>query len=86
MFVKWEIIEIENDLKEEGFKKKYKNRLRKIREDCLPDMPYSANKATNLLNDDTYNGIKNILQKLNQWTEDLKKLEEDIEHIALKLV
>lgn len=84
--LKERLIEIETDLKEEGFKKKYKNRLRKIMEDCLPDMPYSATKATNLLNDDTYNGIKNILQKSNQWTVDLKKLEENIEHIALKLV
>lgn len=50
------LIEIENDLKEEGFKQKYKNRLRKIMEECLPDMSYSATKATNLLNDDTYSG------------------------------
>lgn len=84
--LKEHLIEIETDLKEEGFKKKYKNRLRKIMEACLPDMPYSATKATNLVNDDTYNGIKNILWELNQWTEDLKKLEEEIEHIALKLV
>lgn len=55
-------------------------------EACLPDMPYSATKATNLLNDDTYNRIKNILLKSGQWTSDLKNLEEDIEHITLKLV
>ena len=80
------LIEIENDLEEDGFKKKYKNRLRKIMEDCLPDMSYSATKATNLLNDDTYSGIKNILIESDQWTDDLKELEKDIEHIALKLV
>ena len=55
-------------------------------EDCLPDMSYSATKATNLLNDDTYSGIKNILIESDQWTDDLKELEKDIEHIALKLV
>ena len=55
-------------------------------EECLPDMSYSATKATNLLNDDTYNEIKNILLESEQWTADLKKLEEDIEHIALRLV
>lgn len=80
------LIEIENDLKEDGFKQKYKNRLRKIMEECLPDMSYSATKATNLLNDDTYSGIKNILMESDQWTDDLKELEKDIEHIALKLV
>ena len=84
--LKERLMEIETDLKEEGFKKKYKNRLRKIMENCLPDMSYSATKATNLLNDDTYNEIKNILLESEQWTADLKKLEEDIEHIALRLV
>ena len=39
------LIEIEDDLKEVGFKKKYKNRLQKLMEDCLPDMSYSATKA-----------------------------------------
>lgn len=38
------------------------------------------------VNDDTYNEIKNILLESEQWTADLKKLEEDIEHIALRLV
>ena len=84
--MKQRLIDIEADLKEEGFKKKYKNKLRRIMEDCLPDMSYSATKATNLLNDDTYNEIKNILLESDQWTVDLKKLEEDIEHIALRLV
>lgn len=46
----------------------------------------SATKATNLLNDDIYSGIKNILIESDQWTDDLKELEKDIEHIALKLV
>lgn len=34
----------------------------------------------------TYSGIKNILIESDQWTDDLKELEKDIEHIALKLV
>ena len=72
--LKERLMEIETDLKEEGFKKKYKNRLRKIMENCLPDMSYSATKATNLLNDDTYNEIKNILLESEQWTADLKKV------------
>lgn len=40
-------------------------------------------EARNLLNDDTYNEIKNILLESEQWAGDLKKLEEDI---ALRLV
>ena len=33
-----------------------------------------------------FGGIKNILIESDQWTDDLKELEKDIEHIALKLV
>ena len=80
------LIEIENDLKEEGFKKKYKTRLRKIMEHCLPYESYSAVKATNILNHDTYKEIKNILIQVEQWSADLESLEEAIRHIALKVV
>lgn len=30
--------------------------------------------------------IKNIFMETGQWTDDLKKLEADIKHIALNLV
>ena len=64
--LKERLMEIETDLKEEGFKKKYKNRLRKIMENCLPDMSYSATKATNLLNDDTYNNNTEYKKELTE--------------------
>lgn len=34
----------------------------------------------------TYSGIKNILIESDQWTDDLKELEKDIEHIRLCLI
>lgn len=87
----WELLEerlmeVETDLKEEGYKKKYKNRLQKIMESCLPDESYAAVKSTNLLNDDSYKAIQNILVEAGQWTDDLKKLEIKIKNIALKLI
>ena len=89
--VAWEIlkerlVEIEEDLQDGGYKRKYKNRLRKIMENCLPDTAYVAVKATNLLNDESYNAIKNILIAESQWTDDMKDVEIGIEEIALKLV
>lgn len=89
--VAWEIlkerlVEIEEDLQDGGYKRKYKNRLRKIMENCLPDTAYAAVKATNLLNDESYNAIKNILIAESQWTDDMKDVEIGIEEIALKLV
>ena len=74
-------MEVETDLKEEGYKKKYKNRLQKIMESCLPDESYAAVKSTNLLNDDSYKAIQNILVEAGQWTDDLKKLEIEIKNI-----
>lgn len=57
--------EIEEDLKEEGYKNKYRNRLQKIMENCLFDKSYAAVKATNLLNDRSYLQIKDYFIKEN---------------------
>ena len=89
--IAWEIlkerlVEIEEDLQDGGYKRKYKNRLRKIMENCLSDTAYAAVKATNLLNDESYNAIKNILIAESQWTDDMKDIEIRIKEIALKLV
>ena len=89
--IAWEIlkerlVEIEEDLQDGGYQKKYKNRLRKIMENCLPDTEYAAVKSTNLLNDESYNAIKNILIAEGQWTDDMKDVEIRIEEIAFKLV
>lgn len=80
------LLEIETDLKEVGYKKKYKIRLQTIMEECMPESTYTAVKATNLLNDDSYIIIKEILKQAGQWTDDLKKAELEIEKSALKLV
>lgn len=80
------LVEIEEELNDGGYKKRYKNRLQKIMEDCLPDTEYAAVKATNLLNDETYNAIKEILIAKGQWTDDMRDIEIRIEEIALKLV
>lgn len=44
-------------------------------EDCLPDTEYAAVKATNLLNDETYKAIKEILMAKGQWTDDMRDIE-----------
>lgn len=84
--LKERLVEIEEELNDGGYKKRYKNRLKKIMEDCLPDTEYAAVKATNLLNDETYNVIKRFLIAEDQWTDDMKDIEIRIEEIALKLV
>lgn len=49
-----------------------------------PDTTYSAVKATDLLNDESYNTIKNILIIESQCIYDMKEIE--IKRITLKLV
>lgn len=78
--------EIEEDLKEEGYKNKYRNRLQKIMENCLFDKSYAAVKATNLLNDSSYLQIKDYFIKEDQWSDNMKSIEAKIKEIALKLV
>ena len=84
--LKERLIEIEDDLQDGGYKRKYKNRLQKIMENCLPDTEYAAVKATNLLNDESYKAINSILIAEGQWTENMKDVEKRIKEIALKLV
>lgn len=80
------LLEIEEDLQEVGYKPKYKKRLLKIMENCLPDQSYAAVKATNLLNDESYITIKNIITEEGQWTDNMKDLEQEVEKIVLNLV
>lgn len=49
-----------------------------------PDTTYSAVKATDLLNNESYNTIKNILIIESQWIYEMKEME--IKRITLKLV
>lgn len=56
----------------------------KWKEMVSPDTTYSAVKATDLLNDESYNTIKNILIIESQCIYDMKEME--IKRITLKLV
>lgn len=80
------LIEIEDDIKEDGYKKKYRNRLQKIMEKCLPNESYAATKSTNLLNNENYNSIKKFLVESEKWDDTLIAIENEIQSIALELV
>ena len=56
----------------------------KRKEKVSPDTTYSAVKATDLLNNESYNTIKNILIIESQWIYEMKEME--IKRITLKLV
>ena len=82
------LLEIEEDIKEcgYGYKRKYKNRLQKIMEECLPEKSYAAIKSTNILNDESYKIIKDIIVAEGQWTDELKEIETELKKISLKLL
>lgn len=87
----WEAIhqrleDIYEDLQEEGLKKKYKNRLEVLMEKCTMENAYSAVKSTNMLNDDIYFKIKEIMIVNNEWSYKFEQIEMEMKKIALKLM
>lgn len=89
--VEWEGIhekleEVLEDLREVGYKKRHKNRLEKLMEKCMKENSYSAVKATNMLNDDMYIEVKEILKKNEAWTSKLEEMEQEMKEIALQIV
>lgn len=89
--MEWEDIrkrleEVLEDLREEGFKSRYKNRLEVLMDKCTQENSYAAVKATNMLDDDCYKEIKSLLIKEGKWTDKLKASEEEMRQIALRLV
>ncbi len=80
------LAEISQDLEEEGYRPKYKNRLEVLMGKCIPDCSYAAVKASNMLDNDCYKHIKKYLMSEGKWTNKLKELEEEMRRIALQLV
>lgn len=80
------LAEILEDLEEEGYRPKYKNRAEILMNECMPGSSYAAVKATNMLDDDCYKGIKNFLNAEGKWTQKLEMFEEEMKRISLQLV
>ncbi len=78
--------EILEDLKEEGYKTRYKNRMEVLMSKCTKENSYAAVKATNMLDDDCYIEIKERLIQAGQWTDKLKAFEVEMKQISLQLV
>lgn len=57
-----------------------------IREIGTAGNDYAAVKATNMLNDDIYKSIKQILVSEGVWTSNLQEMENEIQDISLKMV
>ena len=78
--------EIYEDLQEVGYQKKYKTRFERLMGKCTAGNDYAAVKATNMLNDDVYKSIKQILVSEGVWTSNLQEMENEIQDISLKMV
>ena len=78
--------EIYEDLQEVGYKKKYKTKFERLMGKCTAGNDYAAVKATNMLNDDIYKSIKQILVSEGVWTSNLQEMENEIQDISLKMV
>lgn len=87
--VQWEDIhqrleEIYEDLREYGYQKKYRKRLEKLLSKCTADNSYSAVKASNMLADECYIGIRRIIMDQGEWNEAMAEIEDEVRRIALR--
>lgn len=88
--VQWEDIyqrleEIHDDLLEEGYKEKYRKRFIILMEKCTYNSDYSA-VASNLMNDEIYNCIKQIISDNGKWTVEMQRIEEELQKILLQFI
>lgn len=81
--IRQKLEEISDDMKEDGYKTKYRNRIEVLMGNCLSDASYAAVKATNMLDDNCYKNIKKILKDTGKWTEKLEILEQEMKAISL---
>lgn len=80
------LADILEDIKEEGYKEKYKRRLGVLMQRCTVDSPYAVVKATNMLDDNCYLDIRRFLKEEGKWTNKLEELEAEMEKIALRFI
>lgn len=89
--VQWEDIhqklkEYYEDILDYGYQDKYKDRLRKLLNKCTVVNTYSAVKASNMLVDEYYIKIKEIIKDNGAWSDSMIELENEVKQIALQFV
>lgn len=78
--------EVWEDLEEEGYRPRYRNRLEILMGECMPGSAYAAVKAVNMLDDVCYQNIKAFLKEAGEWTGKLNLFEREMQQIALTFV
>ena len=77
---------IYDDLEEEGFKKKYKERFEILMEKCTVENSYAAVKSTHMLNDTMYIKIKEIMIDNGVWSSKFEEIENEMKQLSLSVV
>lgn len=78
--------EIYEDVQDYGYQKKYGVRLKKLLNKCTLENAYSAVKASNMLADEYYIKIKEIMKDNDAWSDSMTELENEVRQIALQFV
>lgn len=89
--IQWEDIhqkleEYYEDIQENGYHEKYKQRLKKLLNKCTAVNTYSAVKASNMLEDEYYKKIRQIMKENGAWSDAMIELENEVRQIALQFV
>ena len=78
--------EIYEDLQEGGYNEKYRKRLLVLMKKCTCNNDYSAVKASNMLEDELYLSIKQIIIENGRWDSAMEQVEEEMKNISLQFV
>lgn len=68
-----------------GNKTRFRNRLIRFLQQCQPEEPYTAVKATTVSNDKKYNDIISLLKPLGMWEEPLVSLDATMRKYQLEI-
>jgi hypothetical protein len=66
-----------------NFKRDLNNGIKNLLCECQPESEYSATAATEMLEDDSYKILKEVMIKENIWTEELQLLHDKATSVQL---
>lgn len=78
--------DILEEIAEAGYKERHRKKMVTLMGKCTAPNSYAAVKASNMLDDDCYLSIKNMLQSEGKWTDTFSSLEEEMRTIALQFI
>lgn len=69
-----------------GCERRYMKKLEILMDKCMEDAPYAAVKATNIMDDEYYVKIRDMVKAEGKWSNRLEMAECNIQEIRFRIV